>query len=491
MCMKAQFPIWELCFFCEKYNLPAKELVTLSLEAKGSPVLTEGPIAKTLFFFSLPMLLGNVLQSLNGTINSIWVGKFLGEAALTAASNGNLIMFFLLSSIFGVTMAATILIGQSVGAQDAAGAKRIVGTSTVFFFGLSFIVGLAGLLLSPTILVALNTPAESLEMAIIYTRIVFIGIPFMFGYNYIMTVLRGSGDSKTPFYFLLLSVALDIALNPLLIFGFGPIPAMHIAGSALAMVIAQCVSLVCIVIYLYKKKYFLRITGSELYLLKPDFSIIWVLIRKGVPMGLQMIVVTSSAIALMNLVNGFGVEAAAAYTAANNLSSYVQMPALALGAAVSSFAAQNIGAGKWDRVRRMAWIGILFNLLMTGGLVALIYIFNRQALLMFLPSTGEAVDLGIRINAITLWSFVLFGMMNVYTGVVRATGAVMIPLLITAVSLWGIRIPLAYWFIDDYGLDAVWWSFPVAFIISLAAIIIYYRFGSWKNTGGMLQKTAE
>lgn len=449
--------------------------------AKSMPLLTEGPIAKTLFLFSLPMLFGNILQTLNGTVNSIWVGKFLGESALTAASNGNIIMFFLLSSIFGVTMAATIMIGQSVGAKDTAKAKRVVGTSAVFFFLLSVLVSVTGFISSPYILHLLNTPAESVDMAIIYTRIIFAGLPFMFGYNYIMTVLRGSGDSKTPFYFLLISVGIDVVLNPLLIFGAGPIPAMGIGGSATATLIAQMISFVLILIYLYRTKYFLRITSDELYLLRFDWSIIWTLIRKGVPMGFQMIVVSSSAIALMNVVNGFGTEAAAAYTAANNLSSYVQMPAMALGAAISSFAAQNIGAGLWDRVRRTTWIGILFNFLMTGGVVVLIYLFNREALLMFLPSTGKAVDLGMRINSITLWGFIIFGITNVITGVVRSTGSVVVPLLITIVSLWGVRIPLVYLLVDHYGLDAVWWSFPIAFIISMIAIVIYYMSGKWKQ----------
>nr|WP_302055355.1 MATE family efflux transporter [Paenibacillus sp. CH40] len=163
------------------------------------------------------------------------------------------------------------------------------------------------------------------------------------------------------------------------------------------------------------------------------------------------------------------------------MSSYVQMPAMALGAAVSSFAAQNIGAGRWDRVRMTTWIGIVYNFVLTGGAVVLIYVFNRQALLMFLPSTGGALELGMRINLITLWSFVIFGVTNVITGVVRSTGSVMIPLLITIISLWGIRIPLAYVFVDEYGLDAVWWSFPVGFAISAVAVIYYYAFGKWKQ----------
>ncbi|WP_028401264.1 MATE family efflux transporter [Ectobacillus panaciterrae] len=450
-------------------------------KAKQRPVLTEGPIAKTLFFFSLPILLGNVLQSLNGSINSIWVGKFLGEQALAATSNANIILFFLLSSIFGIGMAATILVGQKVGAQNVPDAKRVVGTSAVFFASLSLVVALIGLVFSSTILDWMNTPADAKDLAVAYTRILFAGVPFMFVYNYVMTILRGSGDSKTPFYFLILSVALDIGLNPVFIFGLGPFPELGISGSALATFIAQFVSLIALIIYLYRKEYFLRITKNEMHFLRVDWGIIKILVQKGIPMGLQMIVVSSSALGLFNIINTFGSEATAAFGAASQLSNYVQMPAMAIGGAVTSMAAQNVGAGKWGRVHRITLIGVAFNVLLTGALVGLIHIFNREALLLFLPATGNAVDIGIHINNVTLWSFILFGVMFVVSGVVRSTGAVMIPLLITFIALWVVRTPLAYYLGKTFGLDALWWSFPVSFTIAVTCNVLYYLFGNWKG----------
>jgi putative MATE family efflux protein len=449
--------------------------------AKQKTILTEGPIAKTLFFFSLPILLGNVLQSLNGSINSIWVGKFLGEQALAATSNANIILFFLLSSIFGIGMAATILVGQKIGAQNIPDAKRVVGTSTVFFVSLSLIVALIGLVFSSLILDWMNTPPDAKNLAVAYTRIMFASVPFMFGYNYVMTILRGSGDSKTPFYFLILSVGLDIVLNPVFIFGLGPFPKLGISGSALATFIAQFVSLAALLAYLYRKKYFLRITKEELHLLRVDWSIVRVLVQRGIPMGLQMIVVSSSALGLFNIINTFGSEATAAFGAASQLSNYVQMPAMAIGGAVTSMAAQNVGAGKWDRVHRITWIGVGFNVLLTGILVGFIHLFNRQALLLFLPATGNALNIGIVINNITLWSFILFGVMFVVSGVVRSTGAVMIPLLITFTALWIVRTPLAYYLGKTYGLDALWWVFPISFTIAVAFNVLYYMFGNWKE----------
>lgn len=443
--------------------------------------LTEGPIAKTLFLFSLPILLGNVLQSLNGSVNAIWVGKFLGEQALAATSNANILMFLLISSIFGIAMAAVILVGQNLGAKRVEEAKRVVGTSAVFFAILSVIVGGIGVWFSPAILTWMNTPSDVMPLAVTYTRIMFIGVPFMFGYNLVMAVLRGSGDAKTPFYFLLLSVGLDIVLNPFLILGIGPFPKLGIAGSAVAMLIAQSVSFGLLLVYLYAKKYFLRITRKDLHLLTLNGAILKSLIVKGLPMGLNMVVVSLSNLLLIHLVNGYGYEASAAFGVASQISAYVQMPAMAIGGAVTSMAAQNIGAGNWGRVHRITWIGVLFNIVLTGAIVLLIYAFNRQTVGLFLPEGGQALEMGAHINLVTLWSFILFGIFNVVAGVVRASGAVIVPLIFTFSALLVVRIPLSYWIGAKYSFDEIWWSFPVSFALGAILNVAYYRFGKWKQ----------
>src|SRR5436309_1956861 len=212
--------------------------------------LIEGPIARALFFFTLPILASNVLQSLNGSVNAIWVGHYLGEAALTATSNANIILFFLISLVFGVGMAAAILVGQSIGARNWEQAKRVVGNGAAFFIAGSIAIASTGALFTAPLLTFMQTPDDAMPFAIAYLRIIFAGIPFLFLFTFVMMVLRGAGDSKTPFWFLLFSVALDIALNPLLIFGIGPIPPMGIAGSATATRIAQIVSAAALIAYL-------------------------------------------------------------------------------------------------------------------------------------------------------------------------------------------------------------------------------------------------
>ncbi|TAM24660.1 MAG: MATE family efflux transporter, partial [Rhodanobacter sp.] len=262
--------------------------------ATRRPSLTEGPIARTLLTFSLPILGANVLQSLNGSINMVWIGHFLGESALTASANANLLLFLLLGLVFGISMANTLMVGQAVGAGDIDQAKRVVGTSVGFFVALSAIVAALGYAFAPEILAAMRTPPDALPLAVAYLRIIFLALPSMYLYNFLMMTLRGAGDSHTPFLFMLISVGLDIGLNPLFIFGIGPFPKLGIAGSATATLIAQTVALLALLAWLYRRKHFLCLHRGELHYLKPDFAILRALVLKGLPMGMQMVVISTS-----------------------------------------------------------------------------------------------------------------------------------------------------------------------------------------------------
>lgn len=444
--------------------------------------LTTGPIGRTLLTFSLPVLGSNILQSLNASINTVWVGRFLGESALTATSNANIILFFLLGVVFGISMANTIMIGQAVGARNIQEARRIVGTSTTFFVLLSVLAAGLGFIFTPAILAAMQTPADAVPLAEVYLRIIFVALPFMYFYNFVMMTLRGAGDSRTPFYFMLLSAVLDVALNPVLIFGVGPLPPLGIAGSALATLIAQLTSLAAMIALLYRRRHFLLLHRGELALLRPDPAVLRALVGKGLPMGLQMVVISSSAIVMMSLVNAYGSQTTAAYGVASQLWTYVQMPALAVGASVSSMVAQNVGAGLWHRVTRITRVGLLFNLAMTGALVGLIYLFNRHSLGLFLGTDGTAIAIAQHINIVVLWSFILFGFTIVVFGTVRATGAVVAPLAILFVSMWVIRFPFAWQLSPRLGADAIWWSFPLGSIVSVLMAAAYYRFGNWRRS---------
>jgi putative MATE family efflux protein len=451
--------------------------------------LTEGSIPVGLFKFSLPILLANVLQSLNGSVNSIWVGRYLGEAALTATSNANTVMFLLIGAAFGVALAATILIGQCIGANNIRETKRVVGTSATFFAAISVGMAIAGLALCRPLLIAMSTPADSLPLAVAYMRVIFLALPFLYMYAFVMAVLRGVGDSKTPFYFMLLSVGIDIALNPVFIFGLGPIPRLGIAGSALATFVAQAVSLTALIRYLYRRKHVLCLHKDELALLKVDWSVVGTLVKKGIPMSAQMLVISLSGVLMITLVNRFGVDTTAAFGAAMQIWNYIQMPAFAVGMGVSAMTAQNVGAGKWDRVTRIARVGVLYSVLLTGSIVILIELLDLHIFGLFLPAGSAALGIASHMNRIVTSSFIFFGISVALFGVVRATGAVMAPLVVLTVSMLVVRFPLAELFLDRYHVDAVWWSFPVSSVLSSILALLYYRYGSWRSAH-MLPVTA-
>lgn len=457
----------------------------------GQRDLTSGPIGRSLLLFALPTLGSSILQSINGSINAVWIGQFLGERALAATTNANLVLFLLVSAVFGFGMAATIMIGQAAGRGDIEGVRRVFGTTLGLFAVLSTLVAVVGWLAAPAILTTLGTPAEAYPLALAYLRVIFVSMPTGFLSVLVSMALRGTGDAITPLKFLALGAVLDAGLNPLLIVGVGPFPELGITGSALATVIANTLSFVAMLVFVYRRDLVVRLRGAEWRYLRPDPALLKPLVTKGIPMGLQMLVATGSALAMIGLVNRQGTTITAAYGAASQLWTYIQMPAMAVGGAVSAMVAQNIGAGRWDRVERVNRSGVILNLILTGGLVAAVAAADRHVLWLFLGSDGNAVGAATRINLIGSASFILFGVSIVLSATMRANGAVVAPLVILAVALFPVRLGLAYALTPAWGADAIWWSFPAGSLASMVMTIGYYRHGNWKKGRPLAPPEAE
>jgi len=443
--------------------------------------LTKGPIASTLLAFALPTLISSILQSLNGTVNAIWVGRFLGEEALAATSNANMIMFLLMSFVFGFGMAATVLIGQAFGRRDIDGARRVVGTGIGFILLVSIVIAALGWIFAPALLKLLATPAGAAPLALAYLRVIFLAMPSILLTVLLMMSLRGAGDAMTPLFLMILAVVLDSGLNPVFILGLGPAPKLGIAGSATATLIANTVSTVAMIVYIYARDLPLRLKGRELKYIFCDTALLKTIIVKGIPMGLQMIVISASALALIGLVNREGVDTTAAFGVAMQLWAYLQMPAMSLGAAVSAMAAQNIGAGKWDRVSASTRWAILFTLGITGILVVLLAVADRPALALFLGGRSPALPIAEHIQLLATWSFLLMGMTLVLFGTVRANGAVIGPLIILAIGLVPVRLGFAVGAYPWLGEDALWLSFPVSSLANLAMATTFYLHGGWRK----------
>ena len=447
--------------------------------ARGRDLLS-GPILRTLALFSAPILASNILQSLNGSINSIWVGQMLGEAALAATANANVIMFLVFAAAYGFGMAATIRIGQAFGAGNVAAARRTCGTAVGLCVLLSFVVGTLGWVFAPELLAAMSAPQETFGLALTYLRVIFIAMPASMVTVILGMGLRGGGDAATPLKFMILSSVLDIALNPVLIGGLGPIPALGIAGSALATAAASVIAMVALVAYVYARDLPLRLRGQELAWLWPQADEMRFILAKGLPMGAQMLVISAGGIVILGLVNREGLMVSAAYGASLQLWTYLQMPAMAISAAVSAMAAQAIGAGMDQRLHHVARSGVLLNLAVTGFLCALLLLFDRPALELFLGFGSPAVDTARHIQFLASWSYILFGVTVVLFGTMRAGGVVWAPLLILAITLYPVRLGFYSLFYPVLGADALWLAFPVSSAVAVALSVMAYRRPGWR-----------
>ena len=443
--------------------------------------LTQGPLARTLLVFALPQLVGNVLQSLNGSINAIWVGQLLGEKALAATANANIVMFLIFAMVFGFGMAATVRIGQAWGAQDVLAARRTLGAA----LGLTGLIALAttvlGMVFAPQLLDLLATPGASRAEALAYLRVVFIANPITTATTVIAMGLRGAGDAGTPLRFMIMATVLDVALNPLLIMGFGPVPALGIAGSALATVIATSLALLAMLVWIYGRDLPLRLRGRELGWLKPQPGELRPILGKGLPMGAQMLVISGAGVIMIGLVNREGLEMAAAYGALLQVWNYIGMPAMAIGGAVSAMAAQHIGAAREDRVDAIGFAGSLANLVTTGVLIALLLPFDGPVLELFLGSRGATLETALHIQDLAIWTYLPFGVTIVLFGSLRAYGVVWPQILVLLTAMYLVRYGGYALLYPRYGADALWYSFNASSVMSLALTLAVYFHGPWRR----------
>lgn len=446
----------------------------------GHRDLTKGPILTTLLVFSAPTLASNILQALNGSVNSVWVGRLLGDSALAATANANVVMFLVFAAVFGFGMAATVKVGQAFGAGQVDAARRTFGTAIGLCVGLSLVLAPLGMVFTPHLLTAMRTPPEIFHFALTYLRLIFIAMPASTITVIVGMGLRGAGDAQTSLRFMVVSVVLDIALNPLLIAGFGPIPPLGIAGSALATAIAAYASMAGLVIYVYARNLPLRLRGRELAYLIPQAAELRYILTKGLPMGAQMLMISASGLIMIGLVNQEGAMLSAAYGASLQVWTYLQMPAMAISAALSAMAAQTIGAGLGERLGKITRAGLILNVTITGALTLLLLAFDRPVLTLFLGPTSPAVDAARHIQFLASWSYVLFGMTIVLFGTMRAGGVVLAPIIVLGAAMYPVRLgfyALAY---PALGPDAIWLSFPVGSAAATIMAAIAYRRPGWR-----------
>ena len=447
--------------------------------------LTQGPILRTLLMFSIPMLISSVLQTLNGSINAVWVGRLIGEGALAATANANIIMFLLVALVIGFGTATTVRVGQFFGARDVAAARQNFGTGVGFCLLLGVITGVVGWIFTPAILTALGTPDVSAALAMAYLRVMFLTIPFGVVSMMVSMGLRGAGDSKTPLYAMIITAAVDVVLNPVLIMGVGPFPALGISGSALATAGANIAGLAYQLWRIYAQDLPLRLRGSELGYLIPRGDALRYIVTKGIPMGAQMVLVSSAGLVMIGLVNREGLNASAAYGASLQLWNYLQMPAFAVSSAVSAMVAQALGAGQHKRVGDVTKVGLAATLGMSAVLAVLIVLLDRPLLALFLGGQSPALPIAQYIQLVCTPSFVLMCITMILSGTMRAYGAVMVPMGIMFLALYPARLGFYAVAYPVIGGDAVWWAYPAGSAVSVVLTVLYYTRGRWRRTDVM------
>jgi putative MATE family efflux protein len=439
------------------------------------------PIWQSLGLFLIPLMLSNLLQSLGQTANSIYLGRLVGVDALAAVSAIFPMVFFLISFLIGLGAGSSVLIGQAFGARDEEKVKEIAGTTLALTVLLGIVVGALGGTFSETILRALGTPSNVLEASASYARITFFSIPLLFTYLTYTTFLRGTGDTKTPFYILILSTALTFALTPAFIVGFAGIAGLGTNGAAVGNIVSNAISLLVLIAYLAIAKHPLAFDGRMVANLRLRPHIVATICRIGIPTSINLVMVSLSEIAVLSFVNRFGSTALAAYGAVNQIVSYVQFPAISIGIAASIFGAQSIGAGRAERIPRIVRSAVVLNYAIEGTLIAIVYVFGRAAIALFVKSP-ETVDIAHRLLSITLWSYALFGNARIISAIMVSSGTVIWPTLISVLSIWAVEVPVAYYLSQrtPLGLDGVWYGYPAAFIAGLSIQLVYYYL-VWKR----------
>ena len=451
---------------------------------QGGPLrgdLTQGPLIKTLALFALPVLLGNVLQSLNGSVNSIWIGRLLGEDALAATATSNIVMFLVFAAIFGISMATTVHVGQNFGARNFAAMRRSFGAGLGLCLMLSALISALGWIGAPRLLDLLSLPGQARGLALDYLRVIFLVMPAMTLTVLVSSAMRGAGDAQTPFYFQILVVLLDIAFNPLLIAGIGPFPKLGIVGAAVATAIATLTGLIGLLGWIYWRDLPIRLKGRELRYLWPVREERSYLITKGVPMGFQLLVISGAGVIMIGLINREGLNFAAGYGALLQLWNYIQMPALAISAAVSAMVAQHIGARREGRVDAISFAGAGANIAITAVLVTIMLLFGRPLLALFLGADSPAIPISLHIQSLAIWTYLPFGVMIVLFGTLRSYGVVLTQIAILFTAMYVVRLSAYALLYPRLGPDALWYSLIISSVTSLVLTLLVYFYGGWRK----------
>jgi len=441
--------------------------------------LTEGSILKSLITLSVPIILANVLQTAYQLTDTFWVGR-LGINAVAAVSISFPIIFLIVSLGGGLAMAGTILVAQYKGKKDKKAIDHITSQTLLMVIIISIILAIFGYIFSAFLLRLMGPEPDVFSSAVSYMKISFIGVIFMFTFMVFQSLMRGVGDVKTPMYIVLATVLLNLILDPLFIFGYGFIPAFGVSGAAIASVGTQGLSAVIGISLLLKGKYKIRLYLDDL---KPDWILIKKMFKLGFPASIEQSTRALGMTVMTFLVATFGTLTLAAYGIGSRILMFIIIPALGLSMATSTLVGQNIGAGKIKRAEKITKLSSLASFIILTIVGIIVFIFAKQISAIFIPGEAETIQssaLFLRIMALT---FGFIGIQMSLNGLFRGSGNTMISMVLSIISLWVLRFPLAY-ILSKYTAFAeigIWIAFPVANVVAAVVTVTWFMKGTWKQ----------
>lgn len=433
------------------------------------------PLWRTFLVFLAPMMLANILQSLSGTINSVFLGHMIGVQALAAATQFFPIMFFLMAFVIGLGSGASVLIGQAYGKGDFEKVRTIAGASLALSLVFGLVAAVAGGILAEPLMIALQTPPDIIHDATEYARIMMLAMPVFFVFLLSTSILRGVGDAVTPLWTLALSTGVGLLVTPALILGQFGLPKMGVASAAYASLISLFVAMAWLIWHLVRKKNPLAPTGALLKHVRLNPKVLGTVLGIGVPTAFQMMIVAIAEIALLWIANGYGSNATAAYGVINQIIAYVQFPAMSIGISASILGAQAIGGGRQHMLWPITRMALLLNIAITGTGVAVVYALSGPIVSMFVTDPA-VMAMTQHLLHIVLWSMVVFGFAVVFSSVMRSSGTVLAPTAIGVLSILLVEVPVAWFLSHNIGIDGVWWAYPATFVTMCTLQGAYYTF---------------
>ena len=440
--------------------------------------LTSGSVARNLFFFAVPILLGNAIHTAYSIINAAWVGNGLGATAMAAITVSFPIVFVLLAVAGGLSLATNILVSQSYGAKNWERLGRLVPNSLVLTVVASGICLAAGHFGANLLVSVMNTPAEVQPVAVSYLRLFILTTPLMFIMFHISAVLRGMGDSRTPLYFQAGSLLMGGVLDPFLMFGWLGVPRFGLNGTALATILAQASSVTALSLYLRRRGH-LAAPSLRHWRVDPRLSLLT--LKVGLPSMVQQALVALGFLVVISLVNRFGTHSAAAYGIALRIDQLAIMPAMAMGMATSTLSGQNIGARRFDRVREVLRWGVTMGCLLTLPATMISLGIPSWVMGLFAPDQ-DVVQTGAYYLRVAGVSYLLVAAMFATNGVINGAGRTVATTIFTLVVFWIVRIPLALLLSNALGrVEGIWYGILASYIIGVTLSLTYYQSGRWKK----------